>query len=168
MSKTSDYGGIATLGEDHKPLMPSHGSPRNSPPGQYSRIAVFLIFFFPALGGLLFGYDIGATSAVITQLQSRVYSGVLWYDNILQSSYLQGVITSIGMFGAMLGSMTCFLIGDSIGRKRTLIAASVFFIFGSSFEAFSGKSTWEAKMGISILIIGRFIYGYGCGFAMHG
>jgi len=29
---------------------------------------VFRVFFFPALGGLLFGYDIGATSYVSGQL----------------------------------------------------------------------------------------------------
>lgn len=30
------------------------------------------VFLFPALGGLLFGYDIGATSFVLTQLQVSV------------------------------------------------------------------------------------------------
>ena len=29
------------------------------PTAVYSNVAVFLVFFFPALGGLLFGYDIG-------------------------------------------------------------------------------------------------------------
>ena len=33
--------------------------------GGYDRLAVARIFFFPALGGLLFGYDIGATSYVL-------------------------------------------------------------------------------------------------------
>ena len=71
--------------------------------GEYNLISAFLIFFFPALGGLLFGYDIGATSAVITQLKSSAYSGVVWYNIVANSSLLQGVITSIGMLGAMLG-----------------------------------------------------------------
>ena len=39
--------------------------------GGYSRSAVAQVFGFPALGGLLFGYDIGATSFVLTQLESE-------------------------------------------------------------------------------------------------
>ena len=44
----------------------------------YSRPAVASIFGVPALGGLLFGWDIGATSYVLTQLQSAEYAGVSW------------------------------------------------------------------------------------------
>ena len=29
--------------------------------GSFNKFSAFLIFLFPALGGLLFGYDIGAT-----------------------------------------------------------------------------------------------------------
>lgn len=76
--------------------------------GRYSRISAFLIFFFPALGGLLFGYDIGATSAVVSQLKSATYSGVLWSSNVRENSTLQGVITSMATLGALVGSMTCF------------------------------------------------------------
>ncbi|KAH8086769.1 hypothetical protein JL720_7214 [Aureococcus anophagefferens] len=62
--------------------------------GGYDRLAVARIFFFPALGGLLFGYDIGATSYVLTQLQSAKFSGVSWYDLVARSSALQGLVTS--------------------------------------------------------------------------
>jgi hypothetical protein len=44
----------------------------------YRILSVLYIFLFPACGGLLFGYDIGATSAVIDQLISDSYSGVFW------------------------------------------------------------------------------------------
>jgi sugar porter (SP) family MFS transporter len=150
------------------PILANSNSNNTMDPNDYSRIGAFMIFFFPALGGLLFGYDIGATSAVVSQLKSANYSGVSWYDNVADSSVLQGVITSIGMFGAMLGSMTCFSIADDLGRRRSLLLASFLFIFGSLFEAFSGKSTYSAKKGIILLLVGRLIYGYGCGFAMHG
>lgn len=82
----------------------------------YNKLSAFLVFLFPAIGGLLFGYDIGATSAVITQLESKLYSGVLWYEYVANSSVLQGIITSIGMFGAMFGSIICFQIADYIGK----------------------------------------------------
>ncbi len=38
-----------------------------------------LLFLFPALGGLLFGYDIGATSGAIISLKSAATSGTTWY-----------------------------------------------------------------------------------------
>jgi MFS family permease len=134
----------------------------------YDKTAAFLIFFFPALGGLLFGYDIGATSAVVSQLESSSYAGVSWSTAVESSSLLQGTITSIGMFGAMLGSMTCFVIADDLGRRRTLLIASGLYLLGASIESFSGSSSYDATIGISTLIFGRLVYGYGCGFAMHG
>eukprot|EP01038_Epipyxis_sp_PR26KG_P010393 gene10393-13959_t len=135
---------------------------------KYDKISTFLIFFFPALGGLLFGYDIGATSAVVSQLQSSTYSGVSWSSAVSNSSLLQGVITSIGMFGAMLGSMTCFKVADDLGRRRSLILASTLFLIGSIIESSSGSYKSTASTGIFVLILGRMVYGYACGFAMHG
>jgi hypothetical protein len=76
--------------------------------GSYSRLSAFLIFFFPALGGLLFGYDIGATSAVVSQLKSATYAGVLWTSKVRENSTLQGVITSMATLGALIGSLACF------------------------------------------------------------
>jgi sugar porter (SP) family MFS transporter len=137
-------------------------------PGTYSPLAAFLIFFFPACGGLLFGYDIGATSAVIPQLGDEDYSGVKWHEIVNDSAFLQGAITSSELLGAMLGCMVCFKVADDLGRRRGLILASVLFFFGSIIEYISGDPSWTATTGISVLITGRAVYGFGCGFAMHG
>ena len=83
----------------------------------YSRGAVFRVFLFPALGGLLFGYDIGATSFVLTQLESSEYSGVHFSDAVEDSSYLQGAITSSGVGGALLGSILVFRVAEMLGRR---------------------------------------------------
>jgi MFS family permease len=136
--------------------------------GNYKILSVFLIFLFPAMGGLLFGYDIGATSAVVNQLQSQSYSGVGWHDTVAASSLLLGSITSIGMLGALIGSMICFKVGDELGRRRSLIVASLLFMFGSCAEYVSGNPKFTETPAISILMIGRCIYGIGCGFAMNG
>ena len=136
--------------------------------GRFSRISAFLIFFFPALGGLLFGFDIGATSAVVSQLKSPTYSGVSWHTNIAESSFLQGVITSMATFGALIGSMTCFSVADDLGRRRSLLLASSLYLCGATVEVISGHSSWNAPLGITVLLVGRLIYGFGCGFAMHG
>lgn len=165
--------------EEIKPLMSTENSSLGSSShhssifdetedGRYNSYSAFLIFFFPALGGLLFGYDIGATSAVLTQLTDSGTSGVSWTSTVSNSSLLQGFITSIGMFGALLGSLTCFKIADGLGRRRTLIIAAFLFIIGAIIEYASGNSSFSAAAGLSLLLIGRIIYGYACGFAMHG
>ena len=141
---------------------------RSSDEGKYSKLSAFLIFFFPALGGLLFGFDIGATSAVVSQLKSIEYAGVHWGDSVANSSFLQGVITSMATLGALFGSMTCFQVADILGRRRSLLLASSLFICGAILETASGHSTWNARTGVAVLLVGRLIYGFGCGFAMHG
>eukprot|EP01037_Dinobryon_pediforme_P042112 gene42112-52263_t len=90
--------------EEIKPLMSTENSSRVSSStahsslfddgedGSYSPLSAFLIFFFPALGGLLFGCDIGATSAVLTQLTDSGTSGVSWTSTVSDSSLLQGFI----------------------------------------------------------------------------
>ena len=83
----------------------------------FSRGAVFQVFLFPALGGLLFGYDIGATSFVLTQLESSEYSGVHFSDAVEDSSYLQGAITSSGVGGALIGSILVFRVAEMLGRR---------------------------------------------------
>jgi sugar porter (SP) family MFS transporter len=151
--------------DEAKPLLPPKPQKESM---DYNPWSAFFIFVFPALGGLLFGYDIGATSAVLPQLESSVYSGVSWYAVVADSSLYQGLITSMGMLGAMLGSMICFSIADDLGRRRSIILASLLFMLGAGIEYVSGDERWDSKAGISILITGRIVYGIGCGFAMHG
>ena len=133
----------------------------------YSRPAVARIFGVPALGGLLFGWDIGATSYVLTQLQSAEYSGVSWSGAVAGSSFLQGLITSGGVAGALIGAMIVFRIADAIGRRRELILAALLYIAGGVLEVASGSGTSEAS-GLALLLLGRVVYGAACGFAMHG
>lgn len=135
--------------------------------GQYSLIAGSLVFFFPALGGLLFGYDIGATSAAVSQLKS-VYSGVEWSSVVTSSSSLQGIITATSTLGALIGSIACFRLADFLGRKNSLLLATWFYLSGAVLEVISGGPDWSAASGIAVLLLGRLIYGFGIGFAMNG
>ena len=135
---------------------------------KYSRPAAFCVFFFPALGGLLFGFDIGATSSVVAQLKSSTNSGVKWHQEVEDSSFLQGFIAAIGLVGAMVGSIVCFQIADQLGRRLTLRIASVLFAVGAEIEFLAGLPMLESQAGISVLMLGRLVYGLGCGFAMHG
>lgn len=146
----------------------SDGDLRFEADNGYEWHSVLLIFFFPALGGLLFGYDIGATSAVVSQLKSINYSGVQWHGTVSSDSSLQGVITAMATLGALIGSIACFRVADLLGRRRCLLLASSLYLSGAVLEVVSGNVSYGATTGISVLLLGRLIYGFGCGFAMVG
>jgi len=132
------------------------------------KFGVFFIFLFPSLGGLLFGYDIGSTSFVIVQLKSEEFSGVSWYNKVENSSVLQGLITSAGVGGAFVAATMIFKVADIIGRRKEMLLASILFFTGSILETISGTKSWSSGVAIFVLILGRWIFGIGCGFATHG
>eukprot|EP00756_Hemistasia_phaeocysticola_P014205 Hpha_TRINITY_DN15328_c4_g2::TRINITY_DN15328_c4_g2_i1::g.88163::m.88163 len=131
-------------------------------------LGVCAIFMFPAFGGFLFGYDIGSTSYVIDQLEDADNSGVQWHQKVKDSSLLQGLITSSGVGGAFIAAVIVFRVADVLGRRREMLIAGCLYIIGAVLEALSCNSSWDATQGLAVLITGRWIYGLGCGFAMHG
>ncbi|KAK9818055.1 hypothetical protein WJX72_006373 [[Myrmecia] bisecta] len=115
-----------------------------------------LAFLFPALGGLLFGYDIGATSGALVSITSATTSGTDWYN---LTSFQSGAVVSSSLLGALLGSAAAFVVGDKLGRKRELLLAAV--LYGAAaILMYSAPS-------LAILLAGRATYGVGIGFAMH-
>ncbi|KAL3755991.1 hypothetical protein ACJRO7_002955 [Eucalyptus globulus] len=113
-------------------------------------------FLFPALGGLLYGYDIGATSCATISVESATLSGISWYD---LSSLQIGLITSGSLYGALIGSVVAFSIADFIGRRRELILASVLYLVGALITALAPD--------FAVMVVGRFVFGIGIGLAMH-
>ncbi|KAE9464669.1 hypothetical protein C3L33_03462, partial [Rhododendron williamsianum] len=97
-------------------------------------------FLFPALGGLLYGYDIGATSCATISVESATSSGTTWYD-------LSSV--DIGLILLMLPT----------SRRRELIVASVLYLVGALVTALAPD--------LVVMVIGRFVFGIGIGLSMH-
>eukprot|EP00250_Pteridium_aquilinum_P009641 c18819_g1_i1 orf=105-1568(+) len=123
----------------------------------YSWSSAILPFVFPALGGLLYGYDTGATASACLSIESSELSGVSWSD---LTSLEMGFMESGSLCGAVIGSVLAFTIADFLGRRRELIAASLFFILGSVLMALAPT--------FAMLLVGRLAYGLGIGLAMHG
>ncbi len=73
-----------------------------------SKIYKIYIYFFGALGGLLFGYDTGVISGALLFIKK---------DYNLTPT-LEGLVVSSVMFGAILGSIVSGPISDKIGRKN--------------------------------------------------
>ncbi|KAK1306796.1 D-xylose-proton symporter-like 2 [Acorus calamus] len=122
----------------------------------YSVKAAILPFLFPALGGFLYGYDIGATSGATISLESSTLSGTTWYN---LSSVQVGLVVSGSLYGALIGSVLAFTVADFLGIKRELIVSSVLYLVGALLTAMAPS--------FAVMVIGRFLYGIGIGLAMH-
>jgi len=133
----------------------------------YKKWSVFSLFFFPALGGFIFGYDIGATSFVVVQLQSEAYSGVSWYSIVAESALLQGIVTSGAVGGAFLASLLVFSMSESLGRRGEMLVASALYLSGGLLQVLSAVNGLGMDLGITVLVSGRIVFGMGIGFAMH-
>ena len=105
------------------------------------------IYFFGALGGLLFGYDTG------------VISGALLFipNDFKLSPFLQGAIVAGLLLGAMIGSAVAGRLSDRLGRRKLIIIAAVVFTVGAILAA--------AAPTVAILVVARFIIGLAVGSA---
>ncbi|GMY06402.1 D-xylose-proton symporter-like 2 [Fagus crenata] len=149
LGKVGKYSG--EIGGLEEPLINGGHGPKN-----YSVAAAILPFLFPALGGLLYGYDIGATSCATISVESATLSGISWYD---LSSVEIGLITSGSLYGALIGSLLAFNVADFLGRRRELILAAVLYFVGALVTALAPD--------LPVMVIGRLVFGIGIGLAMH-
>ncbi|KDO39943.1 hypothetical protein CISIN_1g0102391mg, partial [Citrus sinensis] len=139
---------------DEEPLIANGIRPS---PENYSVSAAILPFLFPALGGLLYGYDIGSTSCATISIESPTLSGISWYD---LSSVEIGLITSGSLYGALIGSILAFNIADILGRRRELILAALLYLVGALVTALAPD--------FIIMVVGRFVFGIGIGLGGYG
>lgn len=86
-----------------------------------TRINNSFIYLIGALGGLLFGYDTGIISGAILFIT----------DEFRLSSFMEGVVVSSILVGAMIGSAFSGIISDKLGRRKIIMAAAITFCFGS-------------------------------------
>jgi len=120
-------------------------------------VIVSQLFLFPALCGLLFGYDIGGTSGALVSLQASATSGTEWGPSL--TSLQTGVEVSSSLAGALAGSVATFVLGDRIGRKAELKLAAA--LYGSAALMMASAPS------LPVLVAGHSLYGIGIGFAMH-
>ena len=192
---------ISTPGDDERTtntaamdtaMMP----PQARPPPEIDYGGLALVFLAPALGGFLYGYDIGATSFVLSMMRAdRDYDH--WWHNF--SKVQQGLFVSCLAFGALIGShIVLTFLATSIGRRKEIRIAATLFIVGAMLNVMSGTILattgvfqWPPRWythngdgsdeyysyeytsigfgwGLLSLLVGRLLYGAGVGFIMHG
>jgi SP family sugar:H+ symporter-like MFS transporter len=105
------------------------------------------IFFFGALGGLLFGYDTGVISGAILFVSK---------DFGLSPS-MQGAVVAALLLGAMVGAALAGPLSDRMGRRRLIMIAGVTFTIGA-LAAAAAPGAWA-------LVAARFVIGLAVGSA---
>jgi sugar porter (SP) family MFS transporter len=103
------------------------------------------LYFFGALGGILFGYDLGVISGVLP------FIGKAW--NL--TSWDKGIITASLSVGAIVGALYSSRTNERLGRRRTIMVAAVIVIVGTLAATFSPT--------FFLLVVSRLIIGLGIG-----
>ncbi|XP_018486977.1 sugar transport protein 6 [Raphanus sativus] len=128
-------------------------------------VYVFVCVMIAAVGGLIFGYDIGISGGVtaMDDFLKKFFPSV-WerkqhaHENNYckyNNQYLQ-LFTSSLYLAALVGSFLASAVCSKLGRKPTMQFASVFFLIGVGLAA--------GAVNIVMLIIGRIMLGLGVGF----
>ncbi|KAG2421423.1 hypothetical protein HFD88_005398 [Aspergillus terreus] len=84
---------------------------------------------FSTLGGLLFGYDQGVVSGVIT-----MESFAARFPRVYTDSSFKGWFVSTLLLAAWFGSLVYGPVVDRLGRKRSINVAVVIFVVGSAIQ----------------------------------
>lgn len=111
------------------------------------QLSIFFIFFFGALGGLLFGFDTGIISGASPLIENNFNLGI----------EQTGFITSSVLIGSSIGALSTGTLSDHFGRKRLLLISSILFLLGSGLSM--------AAVGFVSMVIARIILGFAIGSA---
>lgn len=115
-------------------------------PLRVNRGFILRISTIAALGGILYGYDMGIIAAAALFVK-RTFT---------LSTPMEELVVSIVLIGAMIGAIVGGAVADRIGRRATLVWAAGIFIVGSLLAPLSTR--------VAMLIAARAIIGIGIGF----
>ena len=108
---------------------------------------VYAVACVAALGGLLFGYDIGIISGALLFIK----------NDFPLTPFLTGVVVSSILLGAVIGAGASGGLGDRLGRRKVVLIAAVIFAAGAVGMALSPN--------VGVLIFFRVFAGLAVGAA---
>ena len=89
---------------------------------------VFMLTLVATLGGLLFGYDTAVISGAVESLRAFFLLEKTFGVN---ADYYHGIMVASALIGCIMGSMVSGFFAAALGRKKTLLIASLLFIVAS-------------------------------------
>jgi SP family xylose:H+ symportor-like MFS transporter len=130
---------------------------------QHNIAYIILITLVATLGGLLFGYD----TAVISGAEKSIQAYLI--DGLNLSSLAHGATVSSALVGCIIGGLISGWLASNLGRKRSLMVASVLFFvsaLGSGNPEVLFFTKGEPSMGLLYMFnFYRVIGGIGVGLA---
>ncbi|KAI8944554.1 general substrate transporter [Xylaria longipes] len=123
--------------------------------GKSGKTLQFLVTTVATIDFLLFGYDQGVMSGII--------SGSAFVSDFPQvdgDSTWQGFVTSIYAVGCFFGALFILMVGDKLGRRKAIFMGATIMIIGVIIQITSVPPNYGAT---AQFIIGRFITGMGNG-----
>ncbi|KFY31400.1 hypothetical protein V493_01140 [Pseudogymnoascus sp. VKM F-4281 (FW-2241)] len=105
-------------------------------------------------GFLLFGYDQGVMSGIISAPQFNEY-----FPETHQDSVYQGFVTAIYEIGCLAGALSILWCGDSLGRRRSMMAGGLIMILGVIIQV----TAMKGHKATAQFIVGRIVTGVGNG-----
>ncbi len=106
-----------------------------------------LVYFFGALGGLLFGYDTGVISGAILFIN----------EELGLTPFLEGLVVASLLLGAAVGAASAGPLSDGLGRRRLIIMAAILFSIGAVGAALAPN--------VGVLVLFRIVLGLAVGAA---
>ena len=111
-----------------------------------SKLRIFMVIFFSAMGGMLYGYDIGIINSAFLFIENDIPM------TTTQTSFLGGSVLFGGAFAILVGG----ILADVLGRKKTITLAGLIFIV-SVFMIYLSDD-------YSMLLASRLVQGIAVGF----
>src|SRR5215204_4026993 len=106
-----------------------------------------LVYFFGALGGLLFGYDTGVISGAILFIN----------EEFGLTPFLEGLVVASLLLGAAVGAASAGPLSDRLGRRNIVIIAAILFTIGAVGAALAPN--------VGVLVFFRVVLGLAVGSA---
>ncbi|RKP08472.1 sugar transporter [Thamnocephalis sphaerospora] len=103
-----------------------------------------------AIGGFLFGYDVGVIGGCITMTQ---FLNV--FPAIAEDEVLKGFVVASLTIGCLIGALATSYFADRFGRKLSCMGGAAIFTVGALLQTIASS--------LAVLILGRFIAGLAVG-----
>lgn len=119
-------------------------------------LQVYTTSAFAALGGLLFGYDTGVISGVLTMSDFLLaFGGTASLQRGSLTSSVAGSIVGIMLVGCFFGALLSGPAGDRLSRKYSIVLFAIVFIISAALQT--------ASVNLFMLLVSRLIAGISVG-----